>query len=388
MVEKEKEEKYGVYLNLKTRKRYKSGIFDYSSNVNDNKIINTFITKEIYLKKDKYNDIKGYENKKAENENENDSLILTLFNNKINNNKFYIDNLTFTENTNSPLDINEKNIKLLNTFIWKVINSDSIDDNNPNDDYFLRENDIIKFGDIKYIVKEIHIENKEKENKQNQILNLIPTCSEHKICEYCNEEIYRLCECNEYQHFDCIQKWIDGNKRVENNRKTVINYIFNIFECKELIDKDRNCSGDGCKYCKCKYCNTYYPLKFKLSNENKIIDFYRIEKPENSNYLILESLEYLNKYKRLEKNIHIIKLNGEDINIGSGNNNDIIIDDKTVSKEHAVIKYDKENNKLCLKNKNKKAGTLVLIQESNIEINENGIYLQVDNTFIEAKIMN
>ena len=45
------------------------------------------------------------------------------------------------------------------------------------------------------------------------------------------------------------------------------------------------------------------------------------------------------------------------------------------------------NKKLLLKNKSKEAGTLVLYREPKIEMKEKEIYLQVDNTFIEAKLM-
>lgn len=381
--EKLKQGIYGVYLNLKTRNRKTSGIFDYSCD-SRNKNKNFFIRKYTYLIKDENNDIKEYEY--LENISEKDIIIFLIRTRK---NKFYIDNVTLMKKHN--LEHNKENIKMLNNFIWKVINSDSLDIKNPNEDYYLQQNDIIKFGNVKYIVSEIHFNNNKKDNKinNNEIISLIPKCLEYKKCDYCHKDIYRLCKCNEFHHYDCINKYIEDNMRFfQNKKKTVTNYVFRIIECKEIIKKDTSSDGIESKNYEDIKCNTYYSLKFKLS-DNSIIDCYPIDKPLNKDCLILESLEFENvEYNnRIEKNIHIIELNGEEINIGREKYNDVIIDDSSVSIEHAVIRYDKINKKLLLKNKSKEAGTLVLYREPKIEMKEKEIYLQVDNTFIEAKLM-
>jgi hypothetical protein len=208
----------------------------------------------------------------------------------------------------------------------------------------------------------------------------------------------RFCECNEFEHFDCIKDWI--NDRIIKRENEIVNsYYFNIFQCKEYISRNCNeekCEKDNC----CKKCNTYYPLYFKLdqngnpSEEEKkgqkeYIEFYEIKKPEKCDYLILESLPHLDKISnspKIEKDIHVIKLiEGKDINIGSDKNNDVIIHDMSVCEMHSVIKYDK--GKLLLKNKSKRSETLALIKEKSIIVSEKEKYLQVDKSFFSARLI-
>ena len=211
----------------------------------------------------------------------------------------------------------------------------------------------------------------------------------------------RFCNCKEFEHFNCIKDWI--NDRIiegESKNKLVKSYYFSIFQCKEYIKRGCNeekCVNENC----CVKCNTYYPLYFKLNqNENpseedkegqkKYIEFYEIKKPKNCDYLILESFPHLDKTSnstKIEKDIHIIKLTEENINIGSGKNNDAIIHDISVCKMHSVIKYDKNKGKLLLKNKSKRAGTLVLIKDKFVDLSEKEIYLQVDKTFFSARLI-
>ena len=204
-------------------------------------------------------------------------------------------------------------------------------------------------------------------------------------------------EYDEFEHFNCIKDWI--NDRIITRENEIVNsYYFNIFQCKEYIS--RKCNEEKCEKEKCCIkCNTYYPLYFKLdqngnpSEEEKkgqkeYFEFYEIKKPEKCDYLILESLPHLDKISnspKIEKDIHIIQLTVEDINIGSGKNNDVIIHDMSVCEMHSVIKYDK--GKLLLKNKSKRAGTLALIKDKGIVLSEKVKYLQVDKAFISARII-
>ena len=387
--------KIGVYLNLKTRLKQTNEIFDYSSTDNINEM-NTFITGRIYLYRLLNNDIV----KSDPGSSKEDELLLLI---RKKENSYEIDNITYKLNP-----FNSENSKKINNYLWYVINSEpSINMINPNEDYYLKEGDIIKFGKVKYFVKKICIKkeegNSKKENdvdnknnikKEEESMNIfIPECLEFKKCEFCNENIFKLCKCKEFQHLKCIQKWIKERKiERENKKKSVNNYFINIYYCEEYINKDPRCEDSECiKDCKCIKCNTYYPLKFKYFDKNdqkeKEIDIFGISKPK-SNYMILESIETNDEYKNLDrfiKYIHVIKLNKDVINIGRGLHNDVIIDHSSVCKEHAIIKYN--DGKILLKNKSKKAGTLVLIQDKSFKLTDKEIYLQVNKTFIEAKIM-
>ena len=93
--------------------------------------------------------------------------------------------------------------------------------------------------------------------------------------------------------------------------------------------------------------------------------------------------------KKEEKKDEVI----EEIKIGRGKNNDVILLNKTISENHAVIQFIKNGEnikKLLLKNQSQSSGTLVLIQDELTTIskeNKNKIFLQVGSTFIEASIM-
>ena len=402
---KTEEKKLGVYLILKTSLIKAKEIFDYNSKTI--KTINTFINKKTCI--NIYgNDIYGSKECPLNKE----ELLLDI---KHDEKGFYIDNYIY--NNNNPLNFD--NIRKTFNFLWYVLNSESSTEIiNPNEDYYLEQGDIIKFGRVKYLVREIYIKdesskndvksegnnkekiniiseennNKNEENKDKNkeiINNYIPECSEYKLCDICNEHIFRLCKCQEFQHLKCIKNWISKGK--ENNSKgNITNYTLNIYYCEDFID-GRNSEDSINKDNEYKKCNTYYPLIFKYfdKNENKFIykDLFEYPKPKDSNYIVLESLE-TDGYYDTDKNkkfIHVIRLTKNEINIGRDNNNDVIIKHSSVCLNHAVIKYI--NGKILLKNKSKNAGTLVLIQKQRFDLNEKEVFLQAKQTFIEAKVM-
>ena len=129
-----------------------------------------------------------------------------------------------------------------------------------------------------------------------------------------------------------------------------------------------------------------YPYQFKINE--KIFNVLDIEPSKGSDYLLLKSIENKN-YFNIMMLIHVIELNEEIIKIGRSYidaDNDVIIEDPSVSKEHAIIKYNKENGSLMLKNNKSKYGTLVLIKKS-LKINEKKIQIQVGKTVVEAQVM-
>ena len=396
MEDKNENDIAGVWMNMKTHLKNIDGIFDYSSS--KNKCFNVFDRKKEkkFIVRTENNNIKWIKQHAHKSEGEEILFIINY------SNGFKIENVI-----KKNLEPNEKNINLINNNLWYIINSEDSKGLNgkENEDYYLSENDILKFGKVKYIVKEIHIENKnDNNNDKNKIFNTNDICKEHKYCEFCKGLMVRFCNCKEFEHFNCIKDWIsDRIIERESKNKIVKSYYFSIFQCKEYIKRGCNeekCGNENC----CEKCNTYYPLYFKLDqNENpseedkkdqneqkKYIEFYEIKKPEKCDYLILESFPHLDKTSnspKIEKDIHIIQLTVEDINIGSGKNNDVIIHDKSVCKMHSVIKYDKNKGKLLLKNKSKRAGSLVLIKDRNIDLSEKEKYFQVGKTFFSAKLI-
>jgi hypothetical protein len=353
----------GVYLIFKNYTKSTNEIFDYSS-IENNDIQNTFITEKTFIFKSENNIIKEFKDKELASED--DNLLLTIMRNE---KGFYINNSNFHFQQIEQL----RNVK---NCLWYVINSDNKEIINPNEDYYLREGDIIKIGMVKYIIKKIFIKGYNKEEKEIKENN-----------EKDGEKIYSL----ENKEFNELKQWIEDRKVIkEKKNKPVTNYYFNLYYCDECIAKYPNCINSECKFEK---CYTNFPFKFKYHEKYKKeeinnLNFYPISIPENSNYMVLESLDYIDEYKnssKVIKAIHIIKLTGEDINIGRDDKNDIIVNHSSASRNHAVIKYN--DGKLLLKNKSKLSGTLVLIQNKIFDFSKKEVYLQVDNTFISAKIM-
>ena len=364
MKDKKEDNIAGVWMNMKTYLKNIVGIFDYSSSKNN--CCNVLIKKN-YIVRTENNKIKYYKQHKEISKVEKILFIINYRKDNLKIEKGYF---------NLNLEQNEEEINSINNYIWYVINSVDNNDINENEDYYLSENNILKFGKVKYIVKEIHIENNKNININNnkKIFDLNHICKAHKYCEFCKGLMIKFYEYDEFEHFNCIKDWI--NDRIITRENEIVNsYYFNIFQCKEYLRRNCNeekCEKDDC----CKKCNTYYPLYFKLdqngnpSEEEKkgqkeYIEFYEIKKPENCDYLILESLPHLDKISnspKIEKDIHVIKLiEGKDINIGSGKNNDVIIHDISVCKMHSVIKYDKNEGKILLQNKSTRKSTSLTI---------------------------
>ena len=199
------------------------------------------------------------------------------------------------------------------------------------------------------------IENKLK--KKYDIINDIDIDIE--ICFICfklestiENPLVRICKCKNFVHYECLKTFL--NKKIilqENQKGTVITYY---------------CPKFNCDVCLCPY---------------ELID---INQPEEINYLVLESLDYIKENKNIKK-VHFIKLTDEVIKIGRSHSNDITDNDISISRSHCELKFNKDNGDLILENKSAKFGTLVLIR-NNIKMNENEIKFQVGRSLISAKL--
>ena len=107
----------------------------------------------------------------------------------------------------------------------------------------------------------------------------------------------------------------------------------------------------------CELCKTAYPLMIKTQGVNYTLVSY--EKPKG-NYLVLESL---NQEKNTKRIVHIIKPNStkDTFKLGRGHESDLRIDDISVSRCHALIKF--KNGKFSLEDNLSKFGTLVLVKK-------------------------
>ena len=321
----------------------------------------------------------------------------------------------------NSLKLTREHIHSLNNKLWYVIKNypeenekdlNNIIEDNINEDYYLCENDIIRLGNFKFILKEIHLKNYSKDfflnnknnlkydihdiNKNNNpVFEFTPKLENYKlteqkdiICSICNKSncnnenpIVSLCDCEFYKnkHYKCLKERFKSELMiVQNNKKTSINYFL--------------------KY-RCINCKNQIPLSFKIGERNKIYKLIEFVLPQKKEYLFFESLEYITIYEEYEKSFHFVELNNDNdndittISIGRDGiiekyrDNDIKIFEPSVSRGmHAVIEYNKKQGTLLLKNKSKTSDTLIAIKED-LKINKNKIHLQIGRVFIEACLL-
>ena len=291
---------------------------------------------------------------------------------------------------------NENNINDLKQKMWYLLESNPINEQKINETYILNQNDIIRFGKVIYAVQKIHIENKNKiieidnnNNYQNEIncyninslnKNTLPvfdyiykvknySLENKKKCLIClsNNEtddmnpLINLCNCEELYHYKCLKTYLNEYKLTKIIKSSISTYKINF---------------------KCQICLRELPLKFQIPGINKTFHLLDLEKPNDCDYIILESLIYDPNNLAL-KYIHIIKLIKDFINIGRKDNNDLIIGHNSISRNHAKLIYMKDNKKIILKNRSRTFGSLVLIKKP-IQMVNSKIHLQVGNIFIEA----
>jgi hypothetical protein len=216
-------------------------------------------------------------------------------------------------------------------------------------------------------------EENEKNNKNNKNKNNINSIREPKQNEKCrmcfssastkDNPKLRICSCKDYIHFECLKKYLKNQIEIqENSDFTVQSYI--------------------CPKFNCEICSDPYPLRFRIKEYNKIYELIDYNIAPELDCLVLESLDHIIdgfNYKM----VHVIQLINEKIFIGRYFFNDIIDTDISVSRSHAVLKYDKEKGYITIENKSETFGTLVLIK-GNIKIKEKKIGFQVGRSYITA----
>ena len=411
-----KNDKKILYLILNNWNNDSNNIFDFTSKAIKN--TKAFIAQATYVVISK-NDIFLNIEQHADIQNNNGDILIFHVNNSSNN--IYILMNPIPKN----LKLNENNFDYINNKIWYVLKTVDLEnhENNPNsnEEYYLNLNDVIKIGKVKYAVQKIYllknnnngiepppmavIETTYKISELNK--NLPPvfqfiflvkiysgyTDMNEKIvypnekfeCNYCdknniNQEtddgenfLLSACKCKELVHFKCLKNYLKSLqvKKDENENIPIYDEVmtFENFECPK--------------------CKNQFPIKFKLENIDKTFDLIDIKEPTDCNFMILESIDYKQNDKYC-KSIHIIKFlkkNGEPFTIGRDSDNDIIDREISISRHHAILRFNDENGQITIQNWNGKYGTLILIRKP-FKILDKPIYLQVGKTYIEAKLMN
>lgn len=390
-------DKQALNLIIRTKGNHRSrGLFDY--NIDDKRIK---IVKEIINNDNAF--IVSQSNNKVINclsefNPKNENQILFQLRKSFKTNCYEIINPIIKCN---QIQKNSEYIKDLNNRFWYVIRSNNQNHEENDEDYVLNQNDIIKLGDKKYEVTKIRINKADNyyeglrdsnnynisdinkkagpifksDIKKDKFKILDNDCEkEDEQCLIClgtsptsidNPRI-NICQCkNKFVHYLCLKRYIQTKIKIRENRKqTVTTYCCNKFNCD--------------------ICLTPYPTRFKISQLNREYDLIDLNLPEEFNYMILESLDYI-KEKDNIKRIHVVQLVEDEIYIGRNGENDIIDDDLTVSRFHAVLKYNQAEGEVILENKSETYGTLVLIK-GNIKMKDKNLNLQIGNSFITVNL--
>ena len=396
-----KNENFVLSLCTKTWIRDSHGLYDYESNQTKN--LNAVLAESIYIGRKKH-DIKTLN---SPNDLKQDEEL--LFNVK----NDYKDEYALENEVPIRIQPTEKNINDLSNKIWYVLKNDPNQSNqsnqtitNTNDDYYLCKNDVIKLGRVKYSLNEINIPSKHnnidvavpsndptKYDIDELNINTEPVFDfifqakesgeytdipdDERLCKICysdendkeNNPLVHLCNCNgglRFSHFECIKKWMETKLITkENEKKTVKSYNIKSFNCE--------------------ICKTPYPFKFKLNGVEKPFELIDLQKPVDCDYIILESLNQMKENCNI-KSIHVIQLTGDELTIGRGHESDVRINDISVSRSHAKLKYNPTEGTLLLRDLKCKFGTLILIKKP-LKIKERKIHLQIGRTYIEAWLM-
>jgi pSer/pThr/pTyr-binding forkhead associated (FHA) protein len=203
-----------------------------------------------------------------------------------------------------------------------------------------------------------------------------PNTKNKSMCRVCygddtNDEnpLISPCKCKgsmKYIHYKCLKNWL--NSKIEEDIS---------------VDSD-NPENEAISYKRkdisCELCKEKLPDYIKKNGRYYNITFY---KPKFEEYLVLESMR-ADGHKT--KFIHIISFDKKNfINIGRAYECELSISEISVSRFHCIIHKDKGD--LFLEDNISKFGTLILIQNNNMVMNDYlPLKVQINKTYIELKI--
>ena len=339
--------KYKIWYPAKSLRNNSEGNNqDYSLNKND--IIK--LGKNIYLV-DKLNIVLKEEkdNIKDDNFNKNNNISYissinknskSIFNIDITPNQYKIIDHKNNINNEKVIAINEPKIKNENENEYKSFSESDNDYDNDNDN-------------------DSNNNDSKSENEDIKCYSCLNSDSDK------NNPLICLCNCHSYIHYECLKKHLLSKITViENFKKTVTTYICQKFNCDS--------------------CLKPYHSRFRIPEFDKIYELIDLTFPEKSDYICLESLNYIRNNENI-KILYIVQLIDQEITIGRQDYNDIIDNDTSISREHAVLRYNKNNGNLFLEDRNGKYGTLILVR-GNIKIKEEKTFVQIGNTYISIEL--
>jgi hypothetical protein len=287
-------------------------------------------------------------------------------------------------------DLQEEDWEHIDHSAWLVVKSFKANAANRIG-YKLTEGELIKLGRVKFRIREIKgtptIPSKsskgEKGTKIEEEISLDDSMRKSQIvdslkdsvngsqstCRICLSEFpepgnpfISPCSCAgtmKYVHAKCLQKWLKSKLHIKQSGSAT-----SIFW----------------KTLECELCKFNFPNSLEV--DSKRYDLVEIEKPDSA-YIILD---ILSKDKNVCRGVHVIKMEGKNnIRLGRGHDSDIRITDISVSRCHALIKFDKGS--FYLEDNNSKFGTLVYLKKSfPIYGDYNNISVQVGRSVVSLTV--
>ena len=274
---------------------------------------------------------------------------------------------------------NNKGIFSFHTVTSQSLNLDEDFNDSKNQEKEKFDNNNIKEKSMekKVEIDSVNQENEKKSKTENEILvlNNNNNNKKKKICRICylEEENKRLnplikpCKCSgsmKYIHYECLLHWL-RTKLIINKRSVIDNGYFDIYRL-DLIE--------------CELCKNHLLNYIKHNNKiYSLIDYQRLDKQmekllskkekakltKENNYITFDDVlpgknGFLCRY--------LVKFNEDNtLKIGRGLDNQLILNDISVSRNHCLIRIDQGYN-LILEDCNSKFGSLILVQAEEIEI--------------------
>ena len=258
----------------------------------------------------------------------------------------------------------------------------------------------------------------EKDEKISEEKNFAKQTKKNKICRICYQEeddillnpLIRPCKCSgsvKYIHLKCLLNWLKS--RTSNNTSTNSSNNNNDYFNAYFINQRTECElckelfPDYIKHHNIKYCLIDFDYaqenKIKENNNNNEQNYQNTNMDNNnfnssknnnekSNFIVLDTVFPLtdnNKYR------YIVKFNKKnEMNIGRGLNNQLVLNEITVSRNHCLFKLQKNKNgnyEIIMEDEISKFGTLILVQTDKIEIIKGRpLHLQVSNVHLVMEI--
>ena len=224
-----------------------------------------------------------------------------------------------------------------------------------------------------------HNQNTKNDNflKKKEKLRLKkPKNKKNQACRICYGEesdndnpLISPCLCKgsmKYIHYLCLKNWF--NSKIENDISL------------DTEEREKGTITYNTRDISCELCKEKLPDYIRYNNKLYNITFYR---PDYEEFIVLESVRA--DEERI-KYIHLVSFdNKNDIVIGRSNKCQLSIPEISISRVHSVI--HKRFGELFLEDNNSRYGTLVLLQNNNMIMdNKFPLKLQINNTYIKLRI--